>query len=166
MRTLAVCAVVAVLSSAASVEADRLITSARIKDGTLQKVDLSEKLRRQVINVAQRTAIGPQGVAGSPGPAGQSIIGPAGPTGATGPPGISGYTQVTVTKESSGGTIVSLTAPCGERRVLGGGATLHGQVSGVAVIASWPDANAWSAVAQGPAGSWSLTVTAVCAMVQ
>lgn len=84
MKTIiAVAVTAATLSSAATATTTVLITSAQIKNGTIQTVDLSAKTKR-----ALRGQRGPRGLDGAPGP--QGSMGLQGPPGATGLPGPQG----------------------------------------------------------------------------
>jgi Collagen triple helix repeat (20 copies) len=80
MRTAMIAAIVAMLVSATSATAAYVVTSANIKNGTIQTVDLSAK--------AKRALRGNRGPAGPAGPTGAA--GPAGPAGAVGPQGAKG----------------------------------------------------------------------------
>src|SRR5438034_9231566 len=97
---------------------------------------------------------GPQGSGGVPGPAGptgdrgpqgiQGIQGLKGDKGATGPPGVSGYKVETGTGQPTA------TATCGEgQKVVSGGASLSGDIGGVALQQSHPndDNTGWVATA-------------------
>ena len=88
-RSLIVGLVVGVLAAVGTATAADLITSNKIKDGTIQVKDVSKKARK-----ALKGNVGPQGPEGPAGPAGPAgaagAQGPAGPAGATGPQGPAG----------------------------------------------------------------------------
>jgi hypothetical protein len=76
-----------VVAATASAGAVALITSANIKDGTIQTVDLSAKAKRALKGSrGPAGARGAAGAAGATGPAGSQ--GPPGPQGAPGAQGI------------------------------------------------------------------------------
>lgn len=79
MKAAVIASLVAVLSAAAGATAGSLVTSAQIKDHTIQKRDLAPSLARALNRRARQ---GVQGIQGEPGPAG-----PQGPRGEQGPPG-------------------------------------------------------------------------------
>ena len=97
--------------------------------------------------------------------------GPAGPTGPAGPagaPGLSGVERIEVTSASNSLTTRTAQVQCpSAKRLIGGGARLNGTFTGVAIQTSFPNNdNFFTASARevvGTAGSWSLTVFAVCA---
>jgi Collagen triple helix repeat (20 copies) len=84
MKNAGIAAVVAAVVAAASgTAATIVVTSKNIKNGTIQRVDISAK--------AQRALRGNRGPAGPVGPAGGAgAAGPAGPVGAVGPQGAKG----------------------------------------------------------------------------
>jgi hypothetical protein len=83
MRAAIIAAIIATLVSAASATAAFVVTSANIKNGTIQTVDISGKAKR-----ALKGNRGLQGPSGLPGPHG--LAGVAGPQGAKGDPGPEG----------------------------------------------------------------------------
>jgi hypothetical protein len=83
--TIAVVALLAALSGSAV--AASLVTSAQIKDGTIQTKDISKKAQAALKGKASVT--GAQGAQGGPGP-----TGPAGPKGDKGDPGLNGTNGV------------------------------------------------------------------------
>lgn len=103
----------------------------------------------------------------SPGPVGP--VGPAGPAGPAGPPGLSAVERIELASASTSTTSKSAQLPCpAGKRLIGGGARVTGNVSGLAIQASFPDNdNIYRAVARevvaNPA-SWVLTVYAICAV--
>lgn len=68
-----------VVAATSGAVAGQLITSRDIKNGTIKKVDLNDRLKTKVDRAGQ------PGLQGEPGPPGPE--GPAGPAGASGPPG-------------------------------------------------------------------------------
>ena len=69
VKTIAVCTVVALGVSATSATAGSLITSAKIKDGTITMRDLSSTLQAKI----KRAAPGPAGVKGDNGATGRTV---------------------------------------------------------------------------------------------
>jgi hypothetical protein len=91
MKTALIAAVVAavIAASAATATTAIVITSAQIKNGTIQTVDISAKAKRALKgNRGPRGALGPAGAAGAQGP--QGPAGPKGDQGVFGPPGATG----------------------------------------------------------------------------
>jgi Collagen triple helix repeat (20 copies) len=82
VKTVAVCAVVALGVGATSATAGTLMTSAKIKDGTIKMRDLSPSLQAKINRAGQP---GPQGAQGAPGANGVN-----GAPGANGQPGANG----------------------------------------------------------------------------
>ena len=124
----------AVAMSGSAVAAS-LITSARIKDGTIQLKDISKKTR-----TALKGQRGPAGAAGATGP--QGAQGNPGAAGAAGAAGANGATNVVVRQ----GTLISVaagasgivTASCNPgERATGGGNSISG-LGGWQVIESFP----------------------------
>lgn len=83
MKTAIIAGIVAMLVSAASATAAFVVTSANIKNGTIQTVDISAKAKQ-----ALKGNRGPRGVRGPVGPAG--AVGPVGPQGVQGSQGPKG----------------------------------------------------------------------------
>ncbi len=84
-------AVVLVVGATSGAVAGRLVTSSDIKNGTIRKVDLSEKVKDSFSRKGKQGEPGPVGPTGSPGPVGPTgAPGPAGPVGETGPQGAQG----------------------------------------------------------------------------
>jgi hypothetical protein len=83
MKAVLAAAIVAVLISATSATATFVVTSATIKNGTIQTADISAKAKRALKgNRGPRGAAGPAGAAGAQGPRG--LQGPPGPQGIAG----------------------------------------------------------------------------------
>ena len=109
--------VAAVVAAASGTAATIVVTSANIKDGTIQTVDLSAKAQR-----ALRGQRGLRGAAGAPGAQGvQGLPGAQGVPGAQGPPGIQSLRKVLVSIEVPAGDFKTLTADCpgGETAISG-----------------------------------------------
>src|SRR5512133_370357 len=86
VKSAGIAAIVATLVSAASATAAFVVTSANIKDGTIQAVDISAKAKRALRgNRGPQGPVGARGAAGLPGPSGAA--GPEGPPGPQGAPG-------------------------------------------------------------------------------
>lgn len=127
------------------------VTSAKVKNKSLLRADFAPG----------QLAAGPAGPAG-----------PTGPAGAAGPPGLSGVERVesTTLVNSASPKSTQMACPAG-KRLIGGGARLNGPDApppiSVAIQASYPDNdNIYRAVgreAVATAGTWSLTVFAICA---
>ena len=81
-------ALMLVVGATSGAVADKLITSADIKDGAVRKIDLSKRVNKQLERTGAPGAPGPVGPTGSPGPTGEP--GPAGPSGPPGPAGPDG----------------------------------------------------------------------------
>jgi hypothetical protein len=139
------------------------VVSLKVKDGSLQLVDLAAATRRQLKGDA-----GPQGPQGPQGEKGDK--GDKGATGDKGAPGISRYTIVektSSTKNSSMG--VQVNCPAGTRALGGGGGT-QTPGAGVTVRNSFPVTGTtpgWLVVvdAKTPGSGWNYKVMAVCAAV-
>ena len=132
MKSIIIAAIVAALISAAAATATTtlVITSAQIKNGTIQTVDISAKARR-----ALKGNRGLRGLEGAPGdPGAQGAQGPAGP-------GLSGlhYVQATATVPPLQVGSAGAQCPSGERVISGGGATNVGTLNLTAPFAetSW-----------------------------
>ena len=106
-------AVVLALSAAgtAGAVADRLVTSADIKDGTIQRADLSRLVNKALQAKGEAGPTGPQGEAGPTGPQGeagptgpQGGVGAVGPMGSRGAGGADGATGPTGTAGPTGAT--------------------------------------------------------------
>jgi hypothetical protein len=114
MRAAIIAAIVATLVSAASATAAFVVTSANIKNGTIQLVDLNGKTKQALK--------GKRGPRGSEGPAGDQ-----GPSGAPGPPGQSPtFTQAyseRATAQPGSFAFVNAVCPQGTKVVGGGHAT-------------------------------------------
>ena len=90
MKNALIAAVVAAVVAAASgTAATIVVTSANIKNGTIQTVDISAKAKRALTGQrGPRGGVGATGAQGSQGPAGtQGPVGPQGPEGPKGPQG-------------------------------------------------------------------------------
>jgi hypothetical protein len=115
-------------------------------------------------------ATGPQGVTGATGTAGAP-----GQTGATGPRGSTptlNIQDVTATTATSGSGIYTAKAPCPAGWQLTGGGgyappTIElGELSGIQLIVSYPDGNAWEAIYNVPdSGRYTVEAYAVCAQL-
>jgi hypothetical protein len=128
LRMAAVCAVVALGAGAATATADSLITSAKIKNGTIQMVDLSAKTKR-----ALKGARGPQGAQGVPGPAGG--FDPAKVTYVAGP-------KVTIAPGT--GTSQTVDCPAGAKALSGGWVVIAGGVGEVYASRSYDSGASWT----------------------
>jgi hypothetical protein len=140
-----------VVAATASAGATLVITSANIKNGTIQAVDISAKAK-QVLK-GNRGPAGPAGATGSVGP--QGAQGAQGIQGIQGSPGLTDVEYVVeVGVEGEG----SATARCPEGKyVIGGG----GSVSQGFLYRSEPtDNTSWTASTDPPANA---TAFAVCA---
>jgi hypothetical protein len=138
------------------------VTSDKVKDETLQIVDIAPRARGALT--------------GPVGPAGQK-----GDKGDPGPPGVSGLEMIHVQSADSANNLKQVRAKCrGGRRVLGGGArTSFSVLSGappIALLTSSPERevaggrnrDGWLARARETGsfgGSWYLQVYAICAFV-
>jgi hypothetical protein len=107
--------VAAVVAAASGTAATILVTSANIKNGTIQTVDISAGAKR-----ALKGQRGPRGLQGTPGA--QGIQGPPGAPGAQGSPGIQSLTRIGASIEVDPETFDSVTADCpaGQKAVSGG----------------------------------------------
>lgn len=147
VRTITLLGVGALIGGGGAFAAGNMITSAQIKNGTIQLADISP---------AARAALrGQQGVPGATGLPGASV---QGAQGLPGSPGVSGLQLVSSTVSVGG---ISLTASCpAGKQVLSGGGTASSPV-----IASYPssDLSGWNVVVS-QAGS-QITAYAVCAVV-
>ena len=118
------------------------VTSAKVRNGTLRRVDF----------------VG-----------GKLPAGPPGPAGPAGPPGLSAVERVEATSatNSTPGRTTQVACPTG-KRLLGGGARLNPVLPQVALQQSFPDNdNVYRANAREvnpTAATWSITVFAVCAV--
>jgi hypothetical protein len=123
------------------------VSSAKVQNRSLLRVDFA----------AGQLPAGPTGPAG-----------PAGPAGAAGPPGLSAVERIDTSSANNTTSPKSafLTCPAG-KRLIGGGARVNGGSPDTAILQSFPDNdNIWRATAAETdtiAGSWSLTVFAICA---
>jgi hypothetical protein len=147
------------------------VTSEKVKDETLQFIDLSPRARAALA-----------GPAGPAGPQGQK-----GDKGDPGAVGVSGLEIVQAVTPMDGGSPKTIKASCrGGRRVLGGGGWAHRAVYAsvedgpIVLRASHPERrvpggrsrDGWRALAletgalpTGNGGNWKLTAYAVCAFV-
>jgi hypothetical protein len=136
------------------------VTSAKIKNGTIVSKDINRRTRRAL-----------KGQIGAPGQNGP--MGPRGPTGVAGHVGVSGYQVIQVKSAGDSTSFKSLYPECPAGKVLlGGGAQVSGNVSGVGMVQSGPDFTAadskWEASAQEispQANGWTLIATVYCAQV-
>ena len=123
------------------------VTSAKVANRSLLRADFA----------AGQLPAGPTGPAG-----------PAGPAGAAGPPGLSAVERIDTSSANNTTSPKSafLACPAG-KRLIGGGARVNGGSPDTAILQSFPDNdNIWRATAAETdtiAGSWSLTVYAICA---
>jgi hypothetical protein len=155
--------VVAALISAASATAAFVVTSANIKNGTIQMTDISTKAKRALKgNRGPRGFAGQDGFDGGPGPAG-----PQGPVGAVGPPGprgagLTGMEYVIRTKDGPG--LVNAVAHCppGKFVISGGGGT--DSDTGVLVASGATAPQGWSVWADSLTPH-TVTVSAFCATI-
>ena len=163
-----VSAIVAALVVVGSVSAGAtlVITSAQIKNGTIQTADISAKAK-----TALKGNRGPAGPAGARGATGAA--GPAGPQGAQGLQGLQGAQGIQGIQGSPGLTGVqyvigqgvagegSATATCPTGKfVIGGGASTS---SGWFYRSEPTDNSSWTASADGGATDATVTAFAVCA---
>jgi hypothetical protein len=165
-RLIAVSVVAAIAVSGSAAVASSVITSASIKDGTIQTKDLSKKARKSLKGKAG--AAGPQGAAG-PG-------GTAGAKGAAGPPGPVLLKYVTGTPVTpTAGTQASNFAACPPGfHVIGGGVeALSGwgneNVNSSAPYDSTSDTdtipdNGWLVYVDVFAGSGTINAYAICSL--
>ena len=97
--------------------------------------------------------------------------GPVGPKGPTGPVGVSGEQLVTADSSTNSNTVKSQSVSCPSgKKVLGGGAAVNTTSNSLAITRTSPasDLKSWTADAQETAvfaGSWRVTVYALCATV-
>jgi hypothetical protein len=153
--------------------AGALITGANVKNGTISGLDLtnesvgSKDIKNGTLLPVDfkpgKLPTGPQGPQGDQGP--------AGPQGAPGVPGLSNVEVVTkVTGVDSSDKSITAQCPAG-KKLIGGGATAHaifGHPKELTLLASYPSANTWKAVAREAvpyAGGWILNAYAICAVV-
>ncbi len=164
-----------VAASGGSAVAGSLVTSARIKDGTIQTRDLSRAAR-----AALKGRSGPRGLPGTAGPAGPA--GAPGPAGAQGPAGARGPAGPVALRYVYGPRITASVAnqygsqvycPAGEYVVGGGVWTSSGTRGEMQVNASFPidspadadavEADGWSGfVDVNVAGPRDMQVYAIC----
>lgn len=118
------------------------VTSAKVKNGSLQTKDLSASARNSLRG--QTGPQGPQGTKGDKGDPGEK--GDKGPKGDTGAPGVSGhqiYNSIHVLLGSTSGATFTATCPSG-KRVLGGGVITFNKK--VQVLSSYPSSSTqWTA---------------------
>lgn len=144
--------------------ANNSIAGADVKNGSLQKKDLSAKARAALAGVA-----GPQGPAGPAGPAG-----PKGADGATGPagaPGVSGREVVVESTETNSDAEKTALATCpAGKQVIGGGANVFpNTVDDVVVREAFPSSTTGFYVEAQEIGAiganWQVAAYAICATV-
>lgn len=156
MKVVIAAGLVAALISAASATAAFVVTSANIKNGTIQMADISTKAKR-----ALKGNRGPRGFAGQDGFDGAP--GPLGPQGPQGPPGIQRWriinTSVSVPPNTASGAV---RATCGAGEVaISGGFIFAGFI-----IGSTPAGESWIASGFNDVDvPLTLNVYAVCAAV-
>ena len=147
MKSIIIAGVVAALVSAGAATATTtlVITSAQIKNGTIQTVDISARAKR-----ALKGNRGLRGLAGEPGA--QGAPGPAGP-------GLSGlhYVQATATVPPLQVGSAQAQCPSGERAISGGGATNVGNLNLTAPFAE----SSWVVGANNTSPSLTATVVSV-----
>ncbi len=116
--------------------------------------------------------MGPEGPVGDTGPQGpQGEIGPAGPEGSQGLPGIGNLTVITATSPTDSTSPKTVAVACtGAQKVLGGGGSVTGGGSDVAIQSSYPTggspATGWQVTAieaNNLVGNWSVTAYVICA---
>jgi hypothetical protein len=128
---------------------NRAVTSAKVANRSLLRVDFAPG----------------QLPAGPTGPQG-----PAGPAGPAGAPGLSQVERVetTTATNAANSKTAQMACPSG-KRLIGGGARVNGGSPDTAILQSFPDNdNIYRATAAETdliAGTWSLTVFAICATV-
>jgi Collagen triple helix repeat (20 copies) len=166
MKTVIAVIVTAVICSAGASAAGIVITSANIKNGTIQAVDISAKAKASLKGnrgpTGARGPAGATGATGATGPAGAQ--GPSGAQGAQGiqgvqgSPGLSGV-QYVVEVGVAGEGSATATCPAGKYVVSGGASTSSGWF-----YRSEPtDNQSWTASADGGATDATVTAFAVCA---
>ena len=161
LKLAAVCAVVALGVGATSATAGSLITSAKIKNGTIKLADMSAGAKR-----ALKGATGPQGVSGAQGASGaQGVQGVRGPAGGFDPAKVR-YVEgpgVTVLPGETGNSVAG--CPAGTK-VVGGGHLFGYANGGITVEMSAPltTGTGWFAgFSNGGSVEGEVTAYAICA---
>lgn len=158
--SVAVAAVLVALVGTAIAQSGPATKSASIKQVS-KGVKRALAKSNRAIRIARRTSkqSGPVGPPGAPG-----ARGARGPEGS---PGVSGVEIVEEETEEDGEAVKAVEASCPSgKRVLGGGATVEGEFTKVAIDWSAPEGNsAWFAAAHEheAAAGWALVVYAICA---
>ena len=155
IKTAAIAAVVALGVGASSATAGSLITSAKIKNGTIQTVDLSASAKR-----ALKGNAGPQGATGANG-----ANGVQGPAGGFDPAKVS-YVQGTPVSIAPGSTgNASATCPAGAKAISGGWLVISGNVGEVFGNKTYDGGGSWSLLIFNHSSYTNADVTpyAVCA---
>jgi hypothetical protein len=174
MKTIVAVIVTALAVGATASTAAVIVTSANIKDGTIQTKDMSAKAKAALKgNRGPAGARGPAGITGPQGPAGIGAPGPTGPQGAPGAqgaPGTQGIQGVQGAPGLAGVQYVvevgvpgegSATATCPDGKyVIGGGASAS---SGWFYRSEPTDNASWTASADGGAADSNVTAFAICA---
>jgi hypothetical protein len=140
------------------------VTSPKVKPGSLLLSDFRRSQRARL-----RGPQGPQGPQGAQGTRGEK--GEKGDTGAQGAPGLSGYQQFDDFSAFDSTSPKSANAFCpAGMKVIGGGATINGAESNIALKGDIPRSNGsgWVATAYETApeaGNWNVNARAICANV-
>ena len=166
------------LSLTGTAVAAGLITGAQIQNNTVSSLDLTNNGVKSVdltdngiksIDVMNGQLRAVDFAPGQipPGPAG--AVGPAGPAGPQGAPGLAGVEIVTAETANSSNSPQQVDVTCPEgKRLVGGGAKVHGANAEAALDESYPlDATKWHATAyelNATAGNWHLVGFAICAV--
>jgi hypothetical protein len=151
---------------------DASLSGRDVRNGSLTGGDVRDQSLLARDFKTGQLPVGPAGDRGPQGPIGpQGPAGPQGLQGEPGVPGISGYQIVTFESSFSSDNFKSATADCPSGKVaIGGGASVFGSVTGIALHGSGPsaDGSSWSAGAQeivNSAATWSVAAYAICANV-
>lgn len=152
LKVAAVCAVVSLGVGATTATAGSLITSAKIKNGTIQTVDLSAKAKR-----ALKGNTGAQGVPG--------INGVQGPAGGFDPAKITYVEGPTVTVGADDVGSGDAICPTGAKALSGGWVVISGDVGEVFGSRSYDSGGSWSVLVYNHSQFTNATITpfAVCA---